>query len=179
MADEVRFWNANDADVHDAPFDSNGKIIITKRTEIVDGEEKHYANLYADLDGKRYILKPPYSWDELNGESTIVHNIDNRLEKLEKFAGHFWVIRKIEGDPAEEVLHIYSAQDEDTGEIEDEGTPVTRADLKDLITDGREEQPGSFLVDDKPVYISDFVPSEELVGYLELPIVESDENDEI
>lgn len=76
-------------------------------------------------------------------------------------------------------MHIYSAQDEDTGEIEDDGTPITRADLKDLITDGLEEQPGSFLVDDKPVYISDFVPSEELVGYLELPIVESDDNDEI
>ena len=175
MADEVRFWNANDIDVKDAPFDGNGKIIITKRTEIVDGEEKHYANLYADLDGKRYILKPPYSWDELEGESAIVHEIDRRLETLEVFANHFRVIRKIEGDPAEEVLHIYSAQDEDTGEIEDQGEPITRADLKDLIQSGDAvDDPGFFTVDGEKKYISGI---EELVGYIELPTVESDEND--
>ena len=83
----------------------------------------------------------------------------------------------MEGDPVEEVLHIYSAQDADTSEVEDDGSPITRADLKDLIQSGEAvDDPGFFTVDGEKRYISGV---EELVGYLDLPIVESDENDQI
>ena len=180
MANQIQFWNLNDEAIDSSPT-TLGKIYLTQRVE----NDKYYANLYVDLKDSsgalhRYLLKPPYNLDDLISgtgfESEVINEIYKRLDSLEIFAGHFKVVREWKTDQEEETLHIYSAQDPDTGDMEDDtGIPVTRARLKELIQSGEAvEDPGFFTVDGEKRYISGV---EELVGYFTLTEAESDEND--
>lgn len=88
MADgQIRFYYTNDVNSLDA---SDGAVIISKRDE-----EKQLADIFANLDGRRYQVKPLYNWEEIQERPDIEAYIDEHMhEGIEKVLAKYFIIER-------------------------------------------------------------------------------------
>ena len=177
MADgQISFYHLNSADA--SSFNKEGAIVISKRDA-----EKHYADIFVDLNNTRWKIKPEYSWEEeVEGiqayiDAAIKRQMINTEQEL--LLKYFRVKRTTDEETKDVTLDIWTMSGDDV--ITQDGELLTTASLKDLITESA--QNGTFLVADNPVKIhgldtAAYTPVEDYTP-MEVSIwtdLESDEN---
>ena len=145
MADEqISFYHLNSADASSF-VNKEGAIIISKRDS-----RNHYADIFVDLDGNRWKIRPEYSWDEeveAQVESVIDRLIKTKAQEL--LLKYFRIKRTMDENTGEITLDIYTMSGDDA--VVHDGEILTTSALVDLITEGTEN--GTFLVDENPIRI--------------------------
>lgn len=142
MADgQISFFHLNSADA--SSFSKEGAIIVSKRDE-----ENRYADMYIDVDNKRWTIKPSYSWDD-EVQEQVESVIDELLKrKAQELLLKYLRIKRTNNDDGI-TLDIWTMSGDDV--VTRDGELLTTSELVELITEGTEN--GTIAVDDNLVKV--------------------------